>query len=136
VSCNAERRKILLAPDNARDVHNDIIFERPRRAKLGYQIAMQFLKLGSTFTGENSGCWKGTMLKRRMPSIDMSTHRALPPTYMHALPIGMGANHRITTCQKKVAVRGLSINKTRIGFVLQNEREIENAGTARFFANV
>ena len=56
VSCNAERRKILLAPDKARDVHNDIIFERPRRAKLGYQIAMQFLKLGSTFTGENSGC--------------------------------------------------------------------------------
>ena len=36
------------------------------------------------------------MLKRRMLAVVTSTHRTLPPTYMHALPIGMGANHPIT----------------------------------------
>jgi hypothetical protein len=44
----------LLAPDEARDGHNNIVLEHSRRDKLGYQTAMQLLELGLTFTGENS----------------------------------------------------------------------------------
>ena len=47
----AEGRKILLAPDQARYGRNDIVLEHPLGGKFSDQLPMQFLEGGRIFAG-------------------------------------------------------------------------------------
>src|SRR5262249_11128112 len=52
---DAKRRKILLAPDEARHGRDDIVLERSYRSKFGNETLMQFLEVSPIFPWEDSG---------------------------------------------------------------------------------
>jgi hypothetical protein len=49
-----QRCEIFLAPDQARDVGDDIFFERSRGRQFGNESLMQFFERGRIFARENS----------------------------------------------------------------------------------
>jgi hypothetical protein len=61
-----KRCEILLAPGQARDVGDDIFFERSRGRQFGNESLIRFFEFGRIFAGENSCCRIGTMFEGGM----------------------------------------------------------------------
>jgi len=62
----------LLAPDQARDVGDDIFFKRSCGRQFGNESLMQFFELNRIFTRENSCRAKATVFEGGMTFFELS----------------------------------------------------------------
>src|SRR5262249_39322048 len=74
---DAKRRKILLAPDEARHGRDDIVLERSYRSKFGNETLMQFLEVSPIFAREDSGRGVAAVFEGWMNLIYWSWHGTL-----------------------------------------------------------
>src|SRR5262245_47086888 len=79
--------EISLAPDQSRDVGDDIFFKRSCRRQFGNEGLMQFFELGWIFAGENSCRGIATMFESGMTFFELR-HQTTPRLTC--------ANHRYT----------------------------------------
>jgi hypothetical protein len=81
----AYRRKILLAPNEARHGRDDIVLERSYRSKFGNETLMQFLEVSPIFAREDSGRGVAAVFEGWMNLIYWSWHWDAHAQKLHRL---------------------------------------------------
>jgi hypothetical protein len=75
--CTPQRCEILLAPDQPRDVCDDVFFKRSCGRQFGNESLMQFLELGRIFARKNSRRGIGPMFESGMALFELR-HQTTP----------------------------------------------------------